>query len=520
MNNKASSITYLLLLIFILYSGIFSYNYTMNVDLMEARNFVTAREVIQNNDWLIPTMNGEPRIAKPPLPTWLTAISMHYATTDANLTMNRIPAGLSAVLAIIFLFLFVQSFSNNSSIAFYSALVLVTSYMFIYMARKGTWDIFCHTFMLGVLWTFYEGLKSEKHISRWFISSGFLMALSWMSKGPVAFYTLLLPFLLSYVVFYRAKGFKSHWKGILVAFAIGILLSLIWPAYLYFSIPHIASSVAGKEVIAWGKSHVKPFWYYLQFPIMSGLWFLPALALFNIPHSIKKFENKKTLFFLLTWVVLEILLLSIIPEKKDRYLLPVTITMSIPIAYYINNFSLDDSRWSKGLISFYKYFSIAILAISILAICYTSLTTGFSIYPMIILLASAIVAFIIHKNRLNTFIGLALAIALFINGASPLAYSLNKPKDFMELIQVRDIDELKGKKIFSNTDNMKLVWAIGQQIRVLNKKDIVDDGNNIFISRQEGILETLLDPAKYQIEPIDTGLKNFQLYKFRKVQAE
>ena len=30
-----------------------------DVDLMESRNFVTAREMLAENNWLIPTMNGE-----------------------------------------------------------------------------------------------------------------------------------------------------------------------------------------------------------------------------------------------------------------------------------------------------------------------------------------------------------------------------------------------------------------------------------------------------------------------------
>ena len=42
---------------------------------MEARNFVTAREMLIDNNWLMPTFNGEPRYQKPPLPTWIAAIS-------------------------------------------------------------------------------------------------------------------------------------------------------------------------------------------------------------------------------------------------------------------------------------------------------------------------------------------------------------------------------------------------------------------------------------------------------------
>ena len=46
-----------------------------NVTIMEARNFITAREMVQDNNWLLTTMNGEPRYQKPPLPTWLSATS-------------------------------------------------------------------------------------------------------------------------------------------------------------------------------------------------------------------------------------------------------------------------------------------------------------------------------------------------------------------------------------------------------------------------------------------------------------
>ena len=44
-------------------------------NIMEARNFNTAREMLEHNNWVLTTMNGEPRYEKPPLPTWLTAIS-------------------------------------------------------------------------------------------------------------------------------------------------------------------------------------------------------------------------------------------------------------------------------------------------------------------------------------------------------------------------------------------------------------------------------------------------------------
>lgn len=43
-------------------------------DIMESRNIVTAREMVYDGNWIAPTMNGELRLEKPPLPTWLTAV--------------------------------------------------------------------------------------------------------------------------------------------------------------------------------------------------------------------------------------------------------------------------------------------------------------------------------------------------------------------------------------------------------------------------------------------------------------
>ena len=39
------------------------------INIMEARNFITAREMIVDGNWLLTTINGEPRYQKPPLPT-------------------------------------------------------------------------------------------------------------------------------------------------------------------------------------------------------------------------------------------------------------------------------------------------------------------------------------------------------------------------------------------------------------------------------------------------------------------
>ena len=75
MVNRISSFKYELILLvvtgFLLLYGLDK----VEVNIMEARNFISAREMVQNHEFLLTTLNGEPRYQKPPLPTWLTAAS-------------------------------------------------------------------------------------------------------------------------------------------------------------------------------------------------------------------------------------------------------------------------------------------------------------------------------------------------------------------------------------------------------------------------------------------------------------
>ena len=73
-------------------------------DIMEARNLVTAREMVVHGNWLLPTLNGEPRLAKPPLPTWLTAITAIIAGDTGDISSLRIPGALIASLMVFALF--------------------------------------------------------------------------------------------------------------------------------------------------------------------------------------------------------------------------------------------------------------------------------------------------------------------------------------------------------------------------------------------------------------------------------
>ncbi|MCD8492081.1 MAG: hypothetical protein LRY51_09345, partial [Geovibrio sp.] len=96
-----------------------------------------------------------------------------------------------------------------------------------------------------------------------------------------------------------------------------------------------ALSTAAAEASAWADRHVKPFWYYLQFPLMSGLWVVFLLPLLVPGFSSARLGRRRAAFYLI-WIFVSFILLSVIPEKKDRYLLPVIIPAALMIGEYVS----------------------------------------------------------------------------------------------------------------------------------------------------------------------------------------
>ncbi|NJW55184.1 hypothetical protein HC175_19915, partial [Salinimicrobium sp. CDJ15-91] len=81
--------------------------------------------------------------------------------------------------------------------------------------------------------------------------------------------------------------------------------------------------------------NVRPFYYYWSFFTQSGIWTIPAFVALLYPYMKSRVSNKKAYKFALLWTLSAVILLSIIPEKKSRYLLPVLIPMALNTGFYI-----------------------------------------------------------------------------------------------------------------------------------------------------------------------------------------
>jgi len=337
----------LLLLVLMLFS-FFIGNGKLAPSIMEARNFITAREMIQNQSWLIPTLNAEYRFEKMPLPTWITALSGLLAGDIYNLAALRFPAGLMATTMVFSLYGLTKTFTNDKLVPVLAAGVLTTSFYVVYMARQATWDIYCHSFMLAGIWSLTIAWKKPGNCYPEFALTGLLMGLSFMSKGPVSFYALLLPFLLAYFMAFKPTELKSKVFGVLLAVTILVVVGGWWPVYIYLNLPQDLAQVVNTETGSWVNRHVRPFWHYWSFPIQSGLWAVLLTAALIYPYAKSRVNTIDGNYrFLWLWVILTIVLLSLIPEKKERYLMPALISKSLLVAYYLRYLIKKNKNYTK-----------------------------------------------------------------------------------------------------------------------------------------------------------------------------
>lgn len=468
------STTWYTLIIFLVGIIVFFLNLgSMTVDIMEARNFVTVREMIQSGDWLHPTLNGELRLEKPPLPTWITAVfASIFGIKD--LFFLRLPASLISLWLLFSMNNLVFRLSKNRELAMLSAVALGGMLYIILMGRRGTWDIYTHSFMLASIVQLVIIFQSGGGLLR-ALWAGLLFGLAFLSKGPVALYTLFIPFLAAYFIQYKVH-FKKIRLPLSLFFITAILISASWFLYTHFLWQDTAIEVFSKEISNWKSYNTKPWYYYLKdYPVHSGIWTLILAIGLLTKYNYNKTAYKKEYIFFWFWAIISIILLSIIPEKKVRYLLPTFIPASFIIGSYLH-FLLADFTYKKKIdtIIFYIHWSIFTLVTAGLPVvsyflCYHKgileqevffVILGFSI----ILLLSFLISLKQHKKSLfivNIYGLLSLAIIFIIPYSDKFAND-----EYKDISEIQQIAEIKNLKCYTLEDTrIELVWLVGKKIK-------------------------------------------------------
>jgi len=490
-----------------------------NITIMEARNFISAREMIQNNHWVLTTMNGEPRYQKPPLPTWLTAISALIFGVN-NLFSLRLPAALMVLFLGIFIYLLSIQLKLPKIHSFNNSLIAVTSFYVIGILNEAPWDIYTHGFMLAGIYFLFQFFKNPKQQWKNTLLASLFVGLSFLSKGPVSLYALFLPFIISYGIVYKFKNFKVKWIPFVSFILLFVIIGGWWFVYVRLADADAFLKIATKETGNWNSYSVKPFYYYWSFFTQSGIWTIPSFIGLLYPYLIKRVQNKTAYKFTFWWTIIAVILLSLIPEKKPRYLMPVLIPLALNTGFYIQYLVKDFTkiRNLKEIIPVYFNFGvIAFIGLVFPFIIYFLLKN--EVIPFLLPYSLTSIALLVigiliikklyDKHILVVFYLCILFVASILIFGLPISKNLNKNKDFKSINSLHQIENNNHITTYSVGEvTPELLWNYNGRIKNIYNNGtfkLPNSSNFGLLILNEDVSETMkkLSP-KYQLKLVET----------------
>jgi 4-amino-4-deoxy-L-arabinose transferase-like glycosyltransferase len=157
-------------------------------DVDEAIFTQASREMLASGNYAIPTYNGEPRYAKPPLIYWLQSGAMHELGNH-SLLAARLPSILSALASVALLGWGVWRLTHNRRWAFYAAGALALNISFLVVGRAATADGVLNFLSLAlvmcVLFQTYRPWRGPWRQWQWVLTS-MVACIGLLAKGPVA----------------------------------------------------------------------------------------------------------------------------------------------------------------------------------------------------------------------------------------------------------------------------------------------------------------------------------------------
>jgi hypothetical protein len=161
----------------------------------EAQRALTARDMHARGDWIVPTINGRPYLAKPPVIYWCQMALASIRGPGPDEFDLRLTAALGAWLGVLATYVVARRILGQPT-ALWSSLFLATGLLYVHSARVGEIDILLVPFTVvaaGALYSAWRTQVERRRTNVWAIAIAILGAWGVMlTKGPPALLVVAL----------------------------------------------------------------------------------------------------------------------------------------------------------------------------------------------------------------------------------------------------------------------------------------------------------------------------------------
>jgi 4-amino-4-deoxy-L-arabinose transferase-like glycosyltransferase len=312
----------------------------------ESRYAQIPREMLERGDWLVPTLQGEPYLDKPPLFYWLVMIS--YQLFGYHDWAARLVPALAVHATILFTYLLGRRTLGDRP-ALVGALLLTLAPGFASMARLLLLDGLLTLFVCLAVLAAFEATRGPVFSWRWWLTSAIACGLGVLTKGPVILVLLVPPLWLFRIL--SRQGVRPTWTAWVGFLAIVLAVALPWYVALGYRLPGFVGYFFWehnvKRFLA-PQMHSRGVWFYG--PVVA-LLLLPA-TLFALPvvrflltgeAQTARRRSAELGFHLLAggWVVFFFTLSSC---KLPTYILPALPSLALVLGYALVHTGWASSR--------------------------------------------------------------------------------------------------------------------------------------------------------------------------------
>ena len=307
----------------------------------EGRYAEMAREMVATGDWITLRLNGIKYFEKPPLQTWMNALT--FEVFGLGEWQARLWTGLCGLFGVL-MTAYTGKRLFGSRAGFHAGVVLGSSFYWAALAHVDTLDMGLSAMMALALCGLLLAQRDEAtpgERRNWMLACWSGMALAVLSKGLIG---IVLPGAVLVVYTFMSRDWaiwkRLHFgKGLLLFFAISapwfVLISLKNPEFPQFFFIHEHFQRFTSKV-----HHREGPWYYFIPILLLGI--TPWLAL--LPQSlVLPFGWKRSGFqpakMLLVWTAFIFFFFSISGSKLPSYILPIFPALALLIALQLERTS-------------------------------------------------------------------------------------------------------------------------------------------------------------------------------------
>lgn len=313
----------------------------------EGRYAQIPREMLTRGEWIVPTLQGEPYLDKPPLMYWLVMLS--YSLFGYHDWAARLIPALAMQATVLATYLLGRRLVGNRS-AFWGALLLTVSPIFLGIGRLLVLD------GLLTLWVTIALLAGYRSASdRWSLIAAFACGLGVLTKGPVAVVLVVVP-LLTERWLRSVQASRLHY-GLRFGAVIAIV-SLPWYAAVCWQRPEFVRYFLWQHNVERFMDpfdHIRPVWFYVPI-VLFGM--LPTLLL---ARPLLRFMTSTqpdginarcpAMGYLLLAGLWCVFFFSLAGSKLPTYILPAFPPLCLVLGCFVARTGWHRSRWLIGLVT-------------------------------------------------------------------------------------------------------------------------------------------------------------------------